>query len=337
MTIPAVLAAGDQGAAKAIYGESKAFLEIEGRPLVAHVVSALQRVPEISEVWVVGDPARLGAALGREDLQRELRKPLHLLPQLGSLVENVWHAYRRLLPGAGASGREPAGPDLDQRVLYLPTDMPFATPEEISCFVREALALDCDYVLGLVTEESMRGFYPKPGQPGIRMAYFNLREGRFRQSNLHLVRPARLRNRHYIEEMYRLRFQRRFGPILGLAWRLLTSERGGLAIVWYYGLMHLAGLANRHGQGRVADLVRRWIPIARIERGCGDLLGTRFRFAVTSVGGCAVDVDNEHDFEVARDRYAEWTKAQRERALAVCGAAPSLRDGAAPAVRSGSG
>src|SRR5262245_247106 len=327
MTIPAVLAAGDQGAAKAIYGESKAFLEIEGRPLVAHVARALQRVPEVSEVWVIGDPDRLGRALGEEDLRRELRKPLHVVPQLGNLYENVWNAYRRLLAVAGERGRDPEGPDLDRRVLYLPTDMPFATPEEISCFVREGLALDCDYALGLVTEESMEGFYPKPGRPGIRMAYFNLREGRFRQSNLHLVRPARIGNRQYIEEMYRLRFQRRFGPISALAWRLLRSERGGLAIVWYYGLMHLAGLANRHGLGRVADLVRRWIPMARIERGCSDLLGTRFRFAVTRVGGCAVDVDNEHDFEVARDRYAEWTKAQRERALALCGTLPGIRSG----------
>ena len=35
MQIPAVIAAGDRGAAKAIYGESKAYLEIAGRPLVA--------------------------------------------------------------------------------------------------------------------------------------------------------------------------------------------------------------------------------------------------------------------------------------------------------------
>jgi len=50
---------------------------------------------------------------------------------------------------------------------------------------------------------------------------------------------------------------------------------------------------------------------------------------VTRVGGCAVDVDNEHDFEVARDRYAEWTKAQHERALAVCGPLPGLGSGGA--------
>jgi hypothetical protein len=323
MTIPAVLAAGDRGAAKAIYGESKAFLEIEGRPLVAHVTSVLQRVPEVSEVWVVGDPKRLEEALGREDLLRELRKPLRLLPQLESLYENVWQAYRRLLPGAGPAGRDPEPGDLDQRVLYLPADMPFATPEEISGFVRGALSPDCDYALGLVTEESMEGFYPTSGQPGIRMAYFNLREGRFRQSNLHLVRPGRIANRHYIEEMYRHRHQRELRPILALAWRLLTSERGGLTLVAYYCLMHLAGFADRHGLGPVADLVRRFIPIARMERACGELLRTRFRFVVTEIGGCAVDVDNEHDFEVARERYAEWTKAQRERAQALRGPRPA--------------
>ena len=55
----------------------------------------------------------------------------------------------------------------------------------------------------------MRDFYPESlGAPGIHMAYFNLREGRFRQSNLHLVKPARLGNRHYIEDLYEHRYQR---------------------------------------------------------------------------------------------------------------------------------
>jgi hypothetical protein len=325
MTIPAVVAAGDRGAARAIYGESKAFLEIEGRPLVAHIVRALQRVPEVSEVWVVGDPERLAPVLGAGELSRELSKSLRVMPQAANLYENAWQAYRRVLPGAAEAGRDPAPDDLDQRVLYLSADMPFATAEEISLFVRRGLVQDCDYSLGLVTEESLRGFYPGAGAPGIRMAYFNLREGRFRQSNLHLVRPGRLGNRHYIEEMYRHRHQREFGPIARLAWQLLSSERGGLSIVTYYALMHLAGAANRRGWRGAADLLRRAIPMARIERGCGQLLRTHLRFAVTEIGGCAVDVDNEHDFEVARERFAEWTKAQRERAQAA--PQPSLGPG----------
>ena len=50
MQVPAVVAAGDRGAAKAIRGESKAFLAVGERPLVADSVLVLQRVPEVSEV-----------------------------------------------------------------------------------------------------------------------------------------------------------------------------------------------------------------------------------------------------------------------------------------------
>jgi hypothetical protein len=334
MAIPAVVAAGDQGAAKAVHGESKVFLEVGGRPLVAHVVLALQQVPEVSEVWVVGDAARLEAALQQPQVASALRKPLHLIGQFRDLYQNAWESYRRLLPGAGAEGRDPGPDDLDRTVLYLSGDLPFATPEEISEFVRRASALDCDYALGLVTEDSMQGFWPaSSGDPGIRMATFNLREGRFRQSNLHLVRPARIGNRHYVEDMYRHRHQRELGEILGLAWHLLTNERGGLRMIYWYVLMHAAGLLDRWGWRRAADVIRRWIPLARVERACGDLLRTRFRFVVTEVGGCAIDIDTEEDCDAARLRFEEWSKAQQLRAAQLAGRAPpaaAARTGRAP-------
>jgi hypothetical protein len=330
MQLPAVVTAGDRGAAKAVHGESKVYLEMGGRCLLAHVLAALQRVPEVSDVWIVGDVERLRAVCEAEPLRGELRKPLHLLPQGGNLYENAWGAYRRLLPGAGEAGREPVDSDLDTRVLYLSADLPFATPQEISAFVRQAAALDCDYALGLVPEAAMADFLPAaPGEPGIQMATFNLREGRFRQSNLHLVKPGRLGNRHYIEEMYRNRFQRELGSILALAWKLLSSERGGFSLLYYFLLMHVAGVLDRAGWRRLADGLRRFVPIARIERGCGDLLRTRFRFVVTQAGGAAIDIDNDADFDVASERFAEWSKAQAARAEQVYGA-PALAAGGGP-------
>jgi hypothetical protein len=322
--VPAVVAAGDRRAAKAVYGESKPYLELEGRTLVEHTVAALQRVPEVSEVWVVGNAERLGAVLGRESFRRELRKPLHVVPQFRNLYENAWQTYRRLLPGAPPEGRDPVSPaDLDTQALYLSADLPFATPQEISEFVRRGQELGCDYALGLVTEESMEGFYPvTPGGPGIHMAYFNLREGRFRQSNLHLVKPAKLGNRHYVEDLYEHRYQREFGHIAALAWRLLRSEQGGLRLMLSYALMHMAGLADRHGFRRTADLLRRGLALPRIESTCGALLRTGFRFVVTDVGGCAVDIDNEPDYDIAKLRFEEWRKAQGARAEALYGPLP---------------
>ena len=150
---------------------------------------------------------------------------------------------------------------------------------------------------------------PAPGEPGIQMATFNLREGRFRQSNLHLVKPGRIVNRHYVEEMYRNRFQREISSILGMAWRLFTSERGGFTILYYYFLMHCAGVLDRRGNRRLADALRRFIP-----------------FVITEAGGTAIDIDNEHDYDIAKLRYAEWSKLQTGRAEQLYGA-PALGPG----------
>jgi hypothetical protein len=291
-----------------------------GRPLVAHVVLALQRVPEISEVWVVGNAERLEAALGAETVRGDLRKPLHIVPQFRNLYENAWQTYRRLLPGAGPTGRDPVGSDLDQRVLYLSGDLPFAQPQEFSSFVRQGLALDVDYAVGLVSEESLAAFYPKStGEPGVRMAYFNLAEGRFRQSNLHLVKPARIVNRQYVEELYEHRYQKEFGNIVRLALKLLRSEQGGARLLFYYALMHLAAIADRRGWRWLADRLRRGLPMRRVETTLSLLLRTHLRFVVTDLGGCAVDIDNEHDYDAALVRYQEWHAAQVVRALALQG------------------
>ncbi|MDH3212481.1 MAG: nucleotidyltransferase family protein [Myxococcales bacterium] len=326
--VPAVVAAGDGRAARAVYGESKVYLEVGGRPLVTHVVAALQRVPEVSEVWVVGDAERLEPIFGRDEIRRERVKPLHIVGQFRNLYENAWQTYRRLLPGAGPEGRDPGDDDLDVQVLYTSGDLPFVTPQEISQFIRRSQARGCDYALGVVTEEAMEAFYPTPsGGEGIRMAYFNVREGRLRQSNLHLVRPARIINRTYIEEMYENRYQREFGSVVAMAWRLLRA--GGFRVVAYYALMHLAGATDRLGLRRVSDRLRRWIALERTEAAVSMMLQTSFRFVPTDLGGAAVDIDNERDCDVARRRYDEWVKAQTGLAEALCGPLP-LPPGEAP-------
>jgi hypothetical protein len=224
--------------------------------------------------------------------------------------------------------------DFEHAVLYLSADMPFATAQEISAFVRQSAAAGCDYGLGLVTEESMEAFYPESGKPGIHMAYFNLRQGRFRQSNLHYVKPAKLGNRHYIEDMYENRYQRQIGPILGTAWKILVREGGGLPVLLSFFLMHMAGVFDRRGWRRLADRLRRRLDLDRVGGFCGALLKTHFRFVVTEGGGCAVDIDNDSDFDIARERFAEWSKTQEARALRIYGPLPlPERAGAPVAVR----
>ncbi len=324
MPIPAVVTAGDLRAAKAVYGESKVYLEIAGRPLVERVVATLQRVPEVSEVWVVGNLERLEAVFAREGVRAEISKPLHLLPQFRNLYENCWETYRRQLPGAGPEGRDPeTEADLDTQLLYLSGDLPLATPHEISQFIQRGQARNCDFVTGMVTDRELALFLPTSSdEPGIEVACFNVREARLRQNNLHLVKPGRLGNRHYIEDMYEHRHQKEFGNMLGLAWTLLRSEQGGLRILYTYAFMHLAGIADRWRWKGLADLLRRLVPLARIEELISGLLQTRFCFVITDVGGCAMDVDTEHEFDVIRARFSDWSKAQAARAEEMCGPLP---------------
>lgn len=318
MQVPAIVAAGGGRAAKAVYGENKAHLELAGRSLVGHAVAALQRVPEVSEVWVVGDAARLEEALTRE-LAGELRKPLTVVPEFRNLLENAWETYRRLLPGAGPAGRDPTPDERENLVLFLSSDLPLATPQEISAFIKEGAAQGVDYSLGLVSEESMQPFYPEPGKPGIEMAYFNLREGRVRQSNLHLAKPAKLGKRQPIEELYEHRYQKQLGNALALAWRIFWDEGGGLRVLFYYSLMHLAGVFDRHRWRWLADRFRNWVTIERVERALGALLKARLRVVITEGGGCALDVDNERDFEVIQERYDDWHARQQAVVTALYG------------------
>ena len=320
--IPAIVTAGDGKASRAVYGDAKVYLEVAGRTLVARTASVLMRVPEVSEVWVVGNAERLEATLrGDAELCASLCKPVYVVPQYGSLYENAWQTFRRLLPGAPPEGRDPLGAELDQRVLYLSADLPFAAPQELSTFIQRGVAAGCDYALGLVTEESLAPFYPARGKPGIEMAYFNVADGRVRQSNLHLVRPGRFGHRWYIEDMYEHRYQKEFFHAVALAYRLLTYKGGGLSLVLYFAVMHLAGVADRAHLRSLADALRRFVSFARIDRACSQLLDTRFRLIVTEVGGCGLDIDSERDIDIARERFEEWSKQQAEHAAQLHGVA----------------
>lgn len=324
MGVPAIVTAGDSRAAKAVYGKSKVYLEVDGLPLVAHVVRTLQDCPEIDAVWVVGDTARLEAALGSERLKKSLRKPLHIVPQQRDLLSNAWETYRRVLSGNVLEGRDPRPDELDTEVFFLSGDIPLAAPQEFSSFIQQSQALDIDYALGLCPAESLDVFRAKgPDETGVTVAYFNTRDGRYRQNNLHYARPGRIGRRDRIEEMYELRHQRRFWNMFTLALRLLAARVGGFKIAVIFGMMHIAGIADRKGRTRLARLLARAVTLEINRSTISKILDTRFAFVITESGGCGLDIDTEEEYDAVCERFDEWSVAQRGRAAALYGPLPA--------------
>ena len=313
MSVQAILVAGDRGASRAIRGRSKAFVEVAGKPMVVHVLESLLHTPEVSEIYVVGNPLRLErviAEYGCLALAAARGCPVHVVPQRETLYANVWHTFLRTLrPGAQR--------DDAHAVLVVPADIPVVIPEELSLFVRRAQACGGDYVVGLSPESALAPFAPSDGSPGVEMAYFNLREGRFRQNNLHYVRALRMGNRHYVEDMYENRYQKEIASQIALAWRVLRKEWRNLWVLGCYFLIHVAGVLHRRGHLRASDLVRSWVPLAMIDRAASALLRTRFTTVTTELGGAAIDVDNEADLEVVEKMLERWKAMQARYARAA--------------------
>ena len=320
MGVPAIVTAGDSRAAKAVYGQSKVYLEVDRLALVAHVVRTLQDCPEVDSVWVVGDTSKLEEALGCERVTNSLRKPLHIVPQQRDLISNAWETYRRVISGDVTKGRDPGPDELDTEVFLLSGDIPLATAQEFSSFIKASQATGADYALGLCPSDSLDVFRPQStGESGISVAYFNVHDGRYRQNNLHYARPARIGRLDRIEEMYELRHQRRFWNMLTLAVRILASRVGGFKIAFLFSMMHFAGVADRKGRTRLARLLASAVSLEINRSAISKILDTRFVFVVTESGGCGLDIDTEEEYDVVRERFEEWSKAQTERSLMLHG------------------
>jgi GTP:adenosylcobinamide-phosphate guanylyltransferase len=304
---PAVLVAGDRSHSRAVAGRSKAFVEVGGKAMVVHVLDALIRTPQISEVFVVGDARRLEQCLNASGVLERAAyasRAVHIVPQRETLYENVWHGFLRTVPSGS--------PEPDHAVVVVPADIPLVIAEELSEFIRGASEADVDYAIGLSPDVALERFAPRDGQPGIEMACFNLREGRFRQNNLHLVRPLRMGNRHYIQDMYECRHQKELSSMIWLVLQLLVREFRKLWVLGPYLVLHLAGFLDRRGFLRGAHLVRSLVSLRTLERAAGALLRTRVAAIVTGFGGAALDVDNDADCAVADKMFAAWKALQLE-------------------------
>ena len=113
--------------------------------------------------------------------------------------------------------------------------------------------------------------------------------------------------------MYQFRYQQRWRNILELGWRILRSPEVTVRVMLKFVLLHVSRMLDRRG-GRFSKMMqtffRRLLSKEEMQGDLSRMLKSRFGTAVTTFGGAALDVDNEQDFQVIKQRYKDWMDHQ---------------------------
>jgi len=299
-----VLAGSPKNERHHVLGRNKAFLEVDGKPLVRRVVDALLRAGSIDRIFVVGPLPELVEALGGQTNR------LRLVEQAGTMLKNAWAGFQ-----ASERLRATELPDPVRPVLFTSCDLPFISGAAVDDFVARCAAEDARdpahpfaFLAGTAEEASLIPYYPQGERPGIVRPYVEVLTGRYRVANIYVARPHAMANREILQAGFSHRKAKDWSHVFGLAWTFFRQPggwRGARTVL----SLQAARLASRY-PGRIYRALRRRNDRAQIESIASLILGGALRFVDTPFGGLSIDIDDEHDYRVVVQRFAEWAEAE---------------------------
>ena len=296
-----VLSGTHQNPRRLVNGRNKAFLEIDGRPLVRHVVDALRAARHISEIFVVGPADELASVLS--DCPE-----VYCVPQEGKLLSNGWAAIRAV----EARREQQAESDSAARpVLLVSCDLPLASPAAIDDFVERAAQVDAAsgannaMLVGIADEPGLKPFYGAGAEQGIVRPLVQMQEGLFRLSNIYVSRPRNLQHSEFLQTSFSYRKAKDWHNVAKLVFSLFRQP-GGWFAAWMTCRLQLTAML-RHGKGRWYRRLRAGNTLTKVERGVSTVLGGPVRIVVTPYGGLSLDVDDEEDFRLLEANYERWS------------------------------
>jgi hypothetical protein len=201
----------------------------------------------------------------------------------------------------------------DTPVLALSCDIPIVTPWEIDELISKSDMDKYDYCIGLTKDDVMEAYYPKDETPGLRMAYFHLKEGRCRHNNLHLVKPLKIHRMVFVEQMYLARFQRKFSSKFRLLLVFLFVGRWMFSATWFFITLQTA--RNLYNRGKDKRLYQRLCNINKLDslaRCVGGIMDMKMNGVFTSYGGAALDIDTADDLVVVEEMRDRWLEHQED-------------------------
>lgn len=131
-------------------GNSKALLDIAGKPMVQWVLDALSSAKSIENVIVIGLSAKSGVACA---------KPLHFLPNQGRMLSNIV---------TGVEKSQELSPQ-NEYVMIVSSDVPGIKAEMIDWLAETCLQTHDDLYYGVVPREVMEARYPNSKRTFTRL------------------------------------------------------------------------------------------------------------------------------------------------------------------------
>lgn len=209
---------------------SKGYIEIAGKPMMAYVISAVEKVKRIRRIVLAGDESLVPGFL--KD------KLFAIAPPGNSMMESLRSAVCALDPP----------PD---RVLILPCDLVLLTPESVDDFIDKSLDPPADITYGYLSKEDSQAEFPD-----VNHTYVKIQEGTFCGTGFFLMNPALIDT---FEDLFnRLAANRKnplalagvlgFGMIFQLLFGTMTVKDAESRVMELMGGCVARGIRTRHAK-----------------------------------------------------------------------------------------
>jgi hypothetical protein len=223
------------------------------------------------------------------------------------MLTNTWAG---IYASESRHSKEPAEQVHSRPLLIISCDLPLISGRAVDDFVARCAALDdapgnpYAMMVGVASEEGVNAFYPEGDAPGIIRPYVELSFGRMRLANIYVARPRRLSHQEFLQTGFTFRKAKDWRNVMLLVFNVL-SQPGGWGAAWLTLRMQLT-LMLSGGKGWLYHRLRRGNTRERVEKSVGDVLGGTIRVVTTPYGGLSLDVDDEEDYSILKQRYREW-------------------------------
>jgi molybdopterin-guanine dinucleotide biosynthesis protein A len=143
---------------------NKAFIVVQGRPLLAYILRALQEAPSVDRIIVIGPESNL------ESLRQD-GYIFEIMPEKGGILDNV------------AAGFEIV--EQNRLCLVVTADIPLLNAEVIEEFIKLCAPYDYDFYYPILSRETCLLHFPE-----TERTYVRLKEGHVTGGNIGFVSPS---------------------------------------------------------------------------------------------------------------------------------------------------